>query len=177
MATQILNMVGDGDWQASWLFRMDILTAPTNLIVPDLTFKVSGATIPGSKVSVKEKKWGGQKVQYAGTIDSAGTFTCKIEMAEGMQAYKFFDDWHQRSGSDYSGVRLPMLLNHGDIRLTLIGADKEDGTVAWDFLQCWISELSDLTLEKGSDDFLAVDATIAYNVKKRVDLVYTPTSA
>lgn len=173
----ILEMVNDGDWQASWLFRMDILTPPFGLIVPDLTFKVSGVTIPGSKVSVKEKKWAGQKAQYAGTIDSAGTFPCKIEMAEGMQAYKFFDDWHQKSGADVSGVRLPMGLQHGNIRLTLIGADKEGATVAWDFIQCWIPELGELVLEKGSDDYLAVDAVIAYNVKKRIDLAYTPATA
>lgn len=173
-ATNILQMVGDGDWQASYLFRMDILSPPSGMTVPDLTFKVSGITIPGSKVAVKTKRWGGQQVQYAGALDTAGTFTGKLDIAEGMQAYKFFDDWHQRSGADVSGVRLPMVSAHANVRFTLLGADKESGTVAWDFLQCWVPELSDLSLEKGGEDFLQVDFTLAFNIKKRVDFAYTP---
>jgi hypothetical protein len=170
-----VNSVTFGDWQRDYLYKLLVTKEP---IDPAFTASKGGidkdqidaycdaAPLPNSKQNVLKRMWAGKWYNVSSKLDSANTVQLTFRVDEHNLVLKYLSAWHNLSGSDATAASLPKAMYIGEIALLLYKTDKVSVGSGYSLKNAWISEFSDITLDKAKDGIITITVTIAYD--KRV---------
>lgn len=173
-----VNSATFGDWQRDYLFKVLVLSEPTapayaglkgSFDKDTLDMFVDSFPLPGSKQNPIRRRWSGNWAMFSGKLESANTFTVRWVYDESNKLYKFLKACHALTGADGTAVAVSKDKYVFDLGLQLYKTDQETPGAGHRFVNTWVSDVSDLELDKTKDGLLMFSATFAYD--KKIDLV------
>lgn len=170
-----VNTATFGDWQRDYLYKILVLDEP---LAPDFAAKkgamnkefldayCDAVPVPNSKQGIIRRMWAGQWYNGSGRLDSANTVALQVRFDEETLAHQYFSAWSELAGKDVSAASVPKNLYIGNIALLLYKTDKTSVGEGYKLVNAWVSEVSDLGLDKTKDGYLTFTVTIAYDKRE-----------